>query len=279
MTLSVAWKKGNNIHFASDSRMSSGDKSSDYGIKIVPVPIKVFSPSNNETGEINIAFEKTYGMCFAGSFTGAYAIREFLFIILQRLQFIPGWIEVSFNQICKVVNKFYAHLAQEIKDDLDYDHSIDFFLAGYCPIKNKLKIAKFFIEYGENFDKYIPTYEIFPDSDFMESIGTGEEKFKKYYEDNETAANTNFRVLQAIKKTIDEGNIDSVGGNIQYGRFDNHFEFSTFGITDYRFNEKGLLKKVKHCIAGINMNGDEFEPKGPELHIMGSFIEPFKNFS
>lgn len=279
MTLSVAWKNFNNIHFASDSRISSGDKSSDYGIKIVPVPIKVFTPNNSETGEISIAFEKTYGMCFAGSFTGAYAIREFLFITLQRLQFVQGRIDVSFDQICKVVDKFYVHLVQEIKDDLDYDHSIDFFLAGYCPIEKKLKIAKFFIEYGENFDKYIPTHEIFPDGDFMESIGTGEEKFKKYYEDIETAANLSFRVLQAIKKAIDEGDIASVGGNIQYGKFDNHFDFTTFGITDYKFDEKGLLKEVKHCIAGINMNGDEFEPKDSELHIMGSFIEPFKNIS
>ena len=70
-----------------------------------------------------------------------------------------------------------------------------------------------------------------------------------------------------------------LGGNIQYGRFDNNLEFTTFGITDYKYNKKGLLKEVKHCIAGINMNGDEFEPKDSELHIMGSFIEPFKKIS
>lgn len=276
MTLCVAWNNDNNIHFASDSRISSGDKFSDYGIKIIPVPIKIFAPTSSKTGETKIAFEKTYGMCLEGSFTGAYVVREFLFITLQRLQYAPGWIEVSFNQICKIVNKFYVHLAQKIKHDLDYDHSINFLFAGYCPIEKKLKIAKFFIELGENIENYIPKYEVFSSNNFMKSIGSGEEKFKEYFNNIKETTDINFKVLQAIKQTIDKGNVGSVGGNIQYGRFNNRFEFTTFGITDYKYNEEGLLQKVKYCIAGIDMNGDEFESKDSELHIKGSFIDPFK---
>ena len=153
-------------------------------------------------------------MCFAGSFIGAYVVREFLFIILQRLQYVPGWIEVSFNQLCKVVNKFYVHLAKEIKDDLDYDHSIDFFLAGYRPIEKKLKMAKFFIEYRDrdNFDSYVPKYEVFPGNNFIESIGSGEEEFKEHFGSITAITNFNFKVFQAIKQTIDEGSIGSVGG-------------------------------------------------------------------
>lgn len=230
---------------------------------------------NGKTGVTNIAFQKTYGMCFAGSFAGAYAVREFLFIILQRLQFVPKWVEVSFVQICKVVNKFYGHLAQKIKDDLNYDHSIDFFFAGYCPKDKKLKIAKFFIEHGENFENYNPKYKVFPHNDFIESIGVGEDKFKEYLKDFEREINPDFRILKAIKKTVDEGGIESVGGNIQYGSFNIQKEFTTFGIEDQKYDEKGFLG-VRYCIAGININGDEFEPKDAELHIMGSFIAPFK---
>lgn len=278
MTLSVAWNNDNNIHFASDSRISNGNKFSDYGIKIIPVPIKIFAPKNSETDETEIKFQKTYGMCFTGSFTGAYVIREFLFITLQKLQYIPGYIEISFNQICKVVNKIYVHLAQEINLDLGYDHSIDFFFAGYCPKEKKIKIVKFFIEFGEDLESYIPKYKVFPSNSFMETIGTGEEKFKEYF-DNIKETNINYKVLQAIKQTIDEGKICSVGGNIQYGKFDDMLEFTTFGIIKDKYDEKGSLQEVKHCIAGINMNGDEFKQKDLELRIMGLYIKPFKKTS
>ena len=81
MTLCVAWKVGKGVFLASDSRISTGDKYSDYGIKVIPVPVTIFSPSE-EGKKANIAFQSTYGMCFAGSFVGAYVVREFLVIAL-----------------------------------------------------------------------------------------------------------------------------------------------------------------------------------------------------
>lgn len=86
MTLCVAWKVGNKVFFASDSRISNGEKYSDYGIKIIPVPVTIFCPSA-EGKNAEIAFQATYGMCFAGSFVGAYVVREFLVIALQKLQY------------------------------------------------------------------------------------------------------------------------------------------------------------------------------------------------
>lgn len=279
MTLCVSWNTGTKIHFASDSRISNGITYSDYGIKVIPIPIKIFSPTESETGKISPVFEKTYGMCFEGSFTGAYVMREFLVIALQRLQYVPGWIEVSFLQICQIVKKFYNHLAQEIYHDLNYDHSINFFFAGYCPKEKTVKIARFFIQYGENLESYNPTYEILKKGDFVEAIGSGEEDFRKYLDSMTEKPNLNLKILNAIKQTIDGMEVPSVGGNIQYGNFDNKDDFTTYGIKDYEYDENGLLKAVKHYIAGINMTGDEFEPKNFELHIMGAFIDPFKNSS
>jgi len=275
MTLCVAWKDKFNIHFASDSRIINGDKYSDYGIKVIPIPVKVFSPTEHTTGIATVAFEKTYGMCFAGSFTGAYVIREFLIVILQRLQYIPGWIDISFDNICKLIYKYYSHLLKNIHNELDYDHSVDFFISGYCPANKRIKLAKFFIDYGENIDSYNPKYHTYEEGPIKEAIGTGNELFEFKFEKLESIADFNIRILNAMKQAIEANAVQSVGGSVQYGRFDNNFDFSTYGIADYVL-EEGKYLKIKHCIAGINMNGDEFDPKDSELHFMGEFIDPFK---
>jgi hypothetical protein len=41
------------------------------------------------------------------------------------------------------------------------------------------------------------------------------------------------------------------------------------------YDGEGLLTKIGHYYAGVNMLGDEFDPKDDELFIMGSYIDPF----
>jgi len=270
MTLCVAWKKDDNIHFASDSRISYGDKHSDYGLKLIPVPIKIQYPYDRKEDCNQRKFEKTYGLGFTGSFTGAYIIREFLMIVLQRLQFVPDKVDVSFNQICKIINKFYTHLVHEIKKDLVDDHSIDFFLSGFCPNEKVLKFAKFYIDYGPEYKDFIPKCRIYNDKIFLKAIGTGEEDFFKFFNQNPNK-NYDSRVITSIKQLIKSQIVKSVGGNIQYAKFNKNNDFETYGIIENQYNEHGLIE-VKHLIAGINMNGDEFEQKIDELYISGSYL-------
>jgi hypothetical protein len=275
MTLCVAWKDQSNIYFASDSRISNGNNYSDYGIKVIPIPVKVFSPTEEATGVTAVAFEKTYGMCFAGSFTGAYVVREFLMVVLQRLQYVPGWIDISFENICKVVYKYYKHLVTTLNLELEYDHSVDFFISGYCPARKRLMLSKFFIDYGEDFDSLDVKFSLYEQPSASDVIGTGTDVFNEILQNSGGITDGNLRILSAIKQAITSNKIPSVGGNIQFGKFDNHFEFSTYGIVDYAFDVKKHLT-VKHFIAGINMNGDEFDSTDSELHFMGEFIHPFK---
>ncbi|MDA3886395.1 MAG: hypothetical protein PF638_12445 [Candidatus Delongbacteria bacterium] len=272
MTLCVAWKEKGNIYLASDSRISGLGSPSDYGLKIITVPIKIYSTERDaDTGGLEIEFESKYGMGFSGSFVGAYTIREFLMIILQRLQFIPDSMKLSFSSICDIVFKFYKHITQVMKQELGYDHSIDFFFTGYCPKEEKLKIAKYFIDYGSNYEEFKPDFKILEKERFVEATGAGDDEFDVNYENMPNIDDQISKVLNAVKKTIDEKKVQSVGGNLQYGTFEEN-RFETFGIINYQYNKDGFIE-VNHSIAGIDMNGDEFEAKPEELYIMGDYIE------
>lgn len=271
MTLCVVWKVGCRVFHASDSRISNGSKYSDYGIKVIPVPVTIYDPAE-EGKSAEIAFQATYGMCFAGSFIGAYVVREFLVIALQKLQYIPTFSELSFIQIARIVNKFYEHIFEKLSGELDYDHSVDFFLSGYCPKEQKIKTAKFYVDYGEDLDKQNPKFSVIDDGDFIEYIGSGEDKYKD--ELKCCAEKTPFvQPLEALKQLINSRMVPSVGGNIQYGNFDGGRDFSVFGVVD---TNNGLVDEIKYCYAGVDMNGKEFESDGIDYFIMGSYIDPFK---
>ena len=172
MTLCVAWRNrgDDRVHFASDSRISQVGAVSDFGIKILPIPISI-----SEAGEGDSpAFSCVYGMGFAGSFLSAQAIREFLFIVLQRLCYVPGYTELSFESICSLVNKFYIKLVGQLVVDLDLDiYDVDFFFTGFCPKERKFKCAKFFINDGS------PIFSILPEGEFITVIGSRKHEFSQ----------------------------------------------------------------------------------------------------
>jgi hypothetical protein len=276
VTLCVAWNTGRNIHFASDSRITSGYDYSDNAIKIIPVPIHVYEPNDSDTGQMPTLFHQEYGMCFAGSFLGGYVIREFMVCTLQRLQCIPNFMDLSFYQICRSIYKFYEYLVHVLYQDLQSEHSIDFFVAGFCPNNRRLEIAKFFIQYNAAFTDFTTKWTLIDNTtQFVEALGAGDNEFQINYRSLSSIPDRNNRIMHAIKKTIDEQKVKSVGGNIQYGTFDCHNVFSTSGIVYREYNKDGLLKKIRHCIAGIDMMEGAFDPKDDELFIMGSFIDPF----
>lgn len=277
MTLCVAWNTGRNIHFASDSRITSGDKYSDNAIKIIPVPIHVYEPNDSDTGQMPTIFHQEYGMCFAGSFLGAFVIREFMVCTLQRLQCIPQFLDLSFFQICRTIHKFYKYLVSVLYYDLQFEHSIDFFVAGYCPNNKRLEIAKFYIQYDNALTDFTPKWTLINNTNqFVEALGAGDNEFRLNYDTLSSISDRNTRIMHAIKKTIDEQKVKSVGGNIQCGTFDSSNVFSTSGIVYCQYDEEGVLKKIRHCIAGIDMMEGAFDPKADELFIMGSFIDPFR---
>jgi len=276
MTLAVAWHSNRGIYFASDSRISRGNDYSDYGIKVTPVHIKVFEP--NESGKPPVvAFDCTYGMCFAGDFAGAAIVRNFLSITLQRLQYIPTVAEVSFSSICCIISKYYAELSKKLQEEIG-NESIEFFLAGFCPKNKKIMLAKFHIDYGVDVDKFEPIYEVI-DYESIESpvfyIGAGEDEYPLHLDIHKKTPLLK-RPLFALRSLIDSNQVKSVGGKIQVGSFDANNEFYMLGIVEETKNEKGDIESIGYYFAGIDMNSDLFELGNNGFMVMGNYIDPFR---
>lgn len=276
MTLAVVWDCSDGLQFASDSRISKGNKSSDFGVKVVPVHIKVFGPEK-KGGVPPVAFDGTYGMCFAGDFAGASIVRNFLAITLQRLQYVPTYSSVSFINICRIVEKIYSELSSKIQAEIDND-SIDFFLAGYCPKNKKIMLAKFYIDYGEAIEKFEPAFEIIDyesSGDPIYYIGSGEEEFQLHLDIHKSRPLSK-RPLYALRSMINAEKVASVGGNIQVGSFDRNNEFYMLGIVEEKKDENGLIKEISYYYAGIDMNSDSIEVDNGAFMVMGNYVDPYR---
>lgn len=276
MTLAVAWNSDEGLHFASDSRISKADKNSDYGVKVVPVHIKVFEPGKD--GDLPlVAFDCTYGMCFSGDFAGASIIRNFLSITLQRLQYIPTFSNVSFLNICRITEKIYSDLSSKIQAEMGND-SIDFFLAGYCPKHKKIMLAKFYIDYGGCINKFEPRFEIidYGTSDVpIYYIGSGENEYSLHLDIHKAKPLSN-RPLYALKSLIDVGRVKSVGGNIQVGAFDNNNQFYMLGIVEEIKDKNGKTNSISYYYAGIDMNSDSIDIDDGSFIVMGNYVDPYR---
>ncbi len=269
MTLCVAWKRNeeNNVRLASDSRITMPGVSSDYGIKVFQVPVKIFEPRDSQTGEQPLFFESTYGMGFSGSFLAAQTLREFLFIVLQQLCAIPNDPEVSFKGICDLVLKYVNHLTHRLSSDLENDCSLEFFLCGRCPETNKIVLAKFFNQPNCPYN-----FTIYHKDHYIWAIGSGKETFSEMLSSEQHPDMS--QIMSAIDEITQSDNEPNVGGNIQYGEFDNKLNFRIGGILRDQVDVQGLIN-VKYFLAGIEMNGSEFYPKAGELFVIGRYIDPF----
>lgn len=273
MTLAVAWFNNKGVYLASDSRISKADRFSDYGIKVTPLHIRVFSPSE-QGKEPKIAFDKTYGMCFSGDFAGAAVIRNFLSITMQRLQFVPTFSEVSFSNICKVISKFYFEISQKLQEEIE-NESIDFFLAGLCPKNKKIMLAKFYIEHDFDKDQSAPKYEILDyesDNTPIYFVGSGEGKYPLHLDIHKGVPLTT-RPIVALKSLITSKGVPSVGGHVQVGSFEKSGNFYMLGTKEDLLDEHGRIKSIGYYYAGIDMNDDVFEVDNGGFIVMGQYID------
>lgn len=89
MSLCVAWKyedgHGCRVYFAADSCavMEAGKHVMPHGgIKIMEIPIQIFSATDEKLGKAELLFSQKYGMAFAGSYFTAFLMKELVAEVL-----------------------------------------------------------------------------------------------------------------------------------------------------------------------------------------------------
>lgn len=248
MTLGLAWRSEGRIHLASDSRISfSENQYSDIGIKVFSLPILVVGTELDEDDNLRQLFQSRYGFCYAGSLVNASTLKELLEELLQGVQFVGAPEKLSFEVICNTVAGYCSHISTELCRYLFEKGGYEFFFAGFCPQKNRLQAAQFSLMHqnGQATAKYNLILET--DNRYI-AIGSGAAAA------NEAIHKVNMRdMLLTLNEIIDNQQVKSVGGDIQYGTFDKNGHFSVSGI-------------VRISIESALINGMQYGPATLRRH-------------
>jgi hypothetical protein len=273
MTLCIAWKNGQNIRFASDSRISTDDDHyADIGIKVMQIPVTIKNPIPVETGIEEVIYNYKLGMCYCGDTINAFLIKETIAEVLQNLQLLPGYTDFSLKGICNVIIKFLENSSDHLRDGMDWDPDVEFLIGGYCPENLKVMVYKFqLVDYGDHYETICD--EVLEDDDDMIIMGSGTDKAE------ELIANGNIqpgnKLLKVLRDVCKDDTVPSVGGHLQYGQFDDN-NFRILGIADYKILPSGEIEYI-YAYRGTVFFKDKFEATETDYHIATVFSMPFQD--
>ena len=226
--LSILWRSEGRLHLASDSRISFGTAgSADVGVKVMRLPIRVLGTEVDDAGKLNVLFDRTYGFCYAGNLANAVTFKLLVEDLLVDVQYPPASVPLSFNELCNFLCRFCAKVSTEIVSRLAEQGGYTFLVAGWCPLKETLRGARF--QLAQDAGKTVATFEevVQSEGEYV-AVGAGDAEFDTLFAGQEVKMRT---VLLTLNKVIDEGKVASVGGDIQYGSFQKDGDFTVFGLS------------------------------------------------
>lgn len=269
MTLVIAHRLNNHISLSSDSRISFGSSGHiDYGIKVFSVPVKIYSPTSSETNITNLDYDYKLGLAVVGNAINAYTVKESVYEILQHLQYLPGYTDLSMEGIAGLVFKVFKKTTLDLGNIIQANGICELILGGYCPIQNKVRIFKFSCDTSTY--PIRPFHEEILITDGIEFFGSGKIEAKKI-----NTQNIFFSPLHIIRQVINDGNVTTVGGGLQYGEFVIN-NFTIYGVENYELNDDGTFKEYLYTLRGINLYKDEFERDDDGFHVAYKFKRPFE---
>lgn len=264
MTLCVAWRTDNNVHFASDSRISFASKSyADVGIKVLSIPYNLYSPSP----ERNLDFSGELGMCFAGSAVNSFVIKESILEILKDIQYAPGYSDISMDALSQLVFATYREISKLVcETSIGGNGRAALIIAGWCNEKNCIR-SFLMLTSDQNVHS---CEEVLSEQNKHIFIGNADAKAEHLLTKNPT----NSDYLYTLKNIIDDDSVPGVGGHIQYGNF-NGKHFKVYGITEF----DQLAGKVHYWRGALDINSDDFMNSKRSLVPGLPYIDPFQTFA
>jgi hypothetical protein len=265
MTLCVVWRTNDVVHFASDSRVTLAKNSyANIGIKVLSLPYNIYSPYDCITKERSLDVSGELGICFAGSAINSLFLKESVAELLKELQYVPNYTNISMDSLSKLIFTAYRLISKEIcSTAIGGNGRAALVVAGWC-IEKKC-IRTFLLETNDENNHSCNEILTKPNQHYF--LGSGASQAKDLLPSN--PSNTDF--LTVLKKVIDDENVGSVGGSIQYGHFDNS-KFKLSGIVE-------LSESVHYWRGALDVNSDDFLSTNDTLIPGLSFIDPFNTFS
>ena len=133
MTCAIVWRSGDQIHLASDSRITfkTGtqiDRYADVGVKVMSLNIGVIDTNFPS----KLIFEGVYGFCYAGKLHSGSTFKNLIEEILKSSQYIGNRSIISFEEICEYIVRISSAVTQVFSEELLGNESWTFIICGYC---------------------------------------------------------------------------------------------------------------------------------------------------
>ena len=268
MTMVAAWREGDTLHLASDSRIFfSQQVSADICLKVHPLPLRIFPPK-----PFNKPFhDGSIGVGLIGSFVSTVSVKDPLMTLLGNLQFAPGSMNPSLEEVAKIVAYLLKNVGGEVCKVMDYRGTGQVILVGKCPHKREQQCFSISLKPIDNhleaeIKQELQDVEVsfFGDREALEAAT------KELGHQSPTCRN----VLRALKSICLDECYSSVGGPIQYGRTENH-RFFQKGVRDYFLDTEEKKMRVGYFIGGIELYSQKYMDDDTRLHLHTESICPF----
>ena len=264
MTLCIAWRSNGTVHFASDSRLTVANNSfADVGIKVLALPITIHDPAQSgNNAPRTVAHCAELGMCFAGSAVNSLTIKESVVEVIKSLQYAPGYTDISMAGVANFIFTVYRMISREVcQSALGLNGIASLLIGGQCMESKNLRVFHLSTNNSNNHD----ITEVLTDKDHV-FIGSG----AKVAEDNLPQHPTDLDYINVLKLVIDDVNIPTVGGHIQYGRFKGP-KFVVYGIIEFG-------KDVHYWRGALDLNSKEFMTGNASFVPGFPYIDPYSTF-
>ncbi len=278
MTLCVLWKKENDVHFASDSRLMVGSCSTaDIAIKVLSAPYVIHAPLEEGKANKKAVYTGDVGICFAGSAVNSLFIKETVSELLKNLQFVPGHTELTIKNLALLVFKVYKKISKELcKTALGEKGISEFFLTGSLPNDDNAQTYRFSTDKKTNIHNH---EEILLNDEDIVFSGSGKSKAEELYKQKSPYSKNAMTILNEV---ILDDEVPSVGGNIQYGKLSNG-TFKTYGVTEIvSYTESGektakrneaVETKIHYWRGCLDLNSPAFEEKAGEFILSYQYLK------
>lgn len=276
MSICVAWRKGNGLRIASDSRYSNLDGSSDYGVKLLQVPVRVRAAAEVGKSPVTL-YESTLGMTFAGDVLPGFMIKERLEQVLYNLQYIGSMEDFTFDKIAGIC----LHVYERVKDSLgdSFLKSTELIVVGCCPrLRSTHAIKLLATESGEAYMEFIPQGN---DARF-ECLGAHVDEFGVWVDVENSIDDRDIdgTMMRAIRRMSENVQYRSIGGAVQFGLLDLASDFQTLGVVDFEL--EGAFLKPRMTVGGIPF--EDLLPPASDCDLgnyfmSGRYIAPFQSIA
>lgn len=279
MTLCLAWKQGQEVFFASDSRLTDGDQSTitDGATKIFKIGVEIYgaTPAEIPNAQEELLHRTNFGLCFAGSYLNGSLLSDTIEEVLSNIQGAPTISDFSIDNLSDIAFVIYKQVSKQLMEIKREKGASEVLLGGYCPVDNNFKLYKFFPTMKDGVIDF--TKENVTVNGNIIFIGDTNAKNKATeLLSNISRQYSHFHLLRDI---IKDSNFPTVGGNIQAGLF-RPSNFKTYGIAEYSTFEDqyGMLQvKDSYKFRGLSLDFDDNELRKGDVIIKKMFFNPFES--